>query len=51
MPFVVLDMQSSKGRGVVQPGEEKAEARPYCSLQLPEGRLWRGGGRSPLPSN
>ena len=25
------------------PGEEEAQGRPYCSLQLPERRLWIGG--------
>jgi len=31
--------------GAVQPGEEKAAGRPYCSLPVPEGALqdiWRG---------
>jgi len=23
---------------------EEAQGRPYCSLQLPEGSWWRGGG-------
>ena len=25
---------------IVQSGEEKTQGRPYCSLQLPERRLW-----------
>jgi len=29
---------------------EEAEGRPYCSLQVPERRLYRGGCRSLLPS-
>ena len=30
--------------GVVQSGEEQAQRRPDCSLQLPEKRLWWGRG-------
>ena len=29
----------------VAEGEEEAQGRPYCSLQLPERKLWRGGGQ------
>ena len=32
------------GTGIVQLGEEDAQGRPYGSLQLPERRLWQGGG-------
>ena len=35
---------AAEGTGIVQSGEEEAQRRPYCSLQLPEGRLWQGGG-------
>ncbi|NWH80720.1 STAT2 protein, partial [Piaya cayana] len=37
--------------GGVSGGEEEAEGRAHCSLQVPERRLWRGGswGLSPLP--
>ena len=30
----------AEGTGVVQPGEEEAQGRPYCSLKLTERRLW-----------
>ena len=30
---------------------EKVQGRPYCSLQLPERRLWRGEGQPLLPCN
>ena len=33
---------ATKGNGIVQSGEEEAQRRPYCSLQLPDKRLWRG---------
>jgi len=29
--------------------EEKAQGRPYRSLQRPDRRLWQGGGQSLLP--
>jgi len=29
----------AEGAGAVQSGEEEADGRPYCSLQLPERRL------------
>ena len=32
-------------------GEEEAQGRPYRSPQLPERRLWRGGGQPLLPGN
>ena len=35
----------------VQPGEEGAQGGTYHSLQLPERRLWRGGGWPLLPCN
>ena len=35
----------TEGTGVVQCGEEEAQGRSYSSLQLPEGRLWRGGSQ------
>jgi len=31
--------QEHKTSGIVQPGEEEAQGRPYRSLQVPEGRL------------
>lgn len=30
----------AEGAGVVQPGEKKAQGRPFCSLQGPERRVW-----------
>ena len=33
----------AEGTGIVQSGEEEAEGGPFCSLQLPERRLQRGG--------
>ena len=33
---------AAEGAGTVQSGEEEAQRRPYCSLQLPDKRLWRG---------
>jgi len=33
-----------KGFGAVQPGEEKALGRPYCSLPVPEGAYRKDGG-------
>jgi len=30
---------AAEGTGIAWCGEEKAEGRPYCSLQLPERRL------------
>ena len=35
----------TKGTEIVQCGEEEAQGRSYSSLQLPEGRLWRGGSQ------
>jgi len=37
--------------GWFKSGEEEAEGRPYCSVQLPERRLERGGHWSLLPSS
>ena len=37
--------------GIVQFQEEEAQGRPFCSLQLPERRLYQGGSRPPLPCN
>ena len=31
---------AAEGTGIVQSGEEEAQRSPYCSLQLPERRLW-----------
>lgn len=39
------------GPGGVKPGEKGAERRPYCSLQLPERRLYPGGGWSLFPAS
>lgn len=33
----------SEQAGVIQSGEEQAEGRFHCFLQIPEGRLERGG--------
>ena len=41
----------AEGTGIVQSGEEEAQGRPHCSLQLPERRLWRGGGQALLLGN
>jgi len=41
----------AEGAGVVQSGEEEAQGRPHCCLQLPERRLWRGGHQPLLPGN
>ena len=35
----------AEGTGVVQSGKEEAQGRSYLSLQLPERRLWWGGGQ------
>jgi len=32
-------------------GQEKAEGRPYHSLQLPKRRLWQGDGQLLFPHN
>ena len=32
--------RAAEGTGMIQPGEEEAQGRLYCSLQLPERRLW-----------
>ena len=32
-------------------GEEKAQGRPYSTLQLPERRLWQGGCQALLPGS
>ena len=37
--------------GTVQSGEDEAQGRPYCSLELPERRLWQGGDQPLLPRN
>ena len=34
-----------------QSGEEEAQGRCYGSLQLPDRRLWCGGGQPLLPGN
>ena len=39
------------GTGIVQSGEEESQRKPYRSLQLPEKRLWQGGGQPLLPGN
>jgi len=36
---------ASEETGMVQSVEEEAQRRHYCSIQLSERRLWRGGGR------
>ena len=41
----------AEGAGIVQSGEEEAQRRPHCTLQLPEGRLWWGGVWPFLPGN
>ena len=41
----------AEGTGIVQSGEEEAQVGPYCSLQVPEGRLWGGGGQPLLSHN
>ena len=41
----------SEGTGIVYSGEEDAQGRSYCSLQLPERKLWWGGCWPPLPDN
>ena len=35
---------AAEGTGIVQSGEEEAQGRPHCSVQLPERRLRRGRG-------
>ena len=40
---------AAEGAGIVQPGEEEAQERPYCSVQLPERKLWQGGGSASSP--
>ena len=42
---------AAEGAVMVQSGEEEAQGRPYCCLQLPERRLWRGGGWPLLTGN
>ena len=43
---------AAEGTGMVQSGrEEEDQGRPYCSLRLPERRLWRGEGQPLLPCN
>ena len=44
----LLEEEEKRLRGAI---EEEAQRRHYCSLQLPEGRLWWGGGWPPLPGN
>lgn len=39
------------GAGGLSLEERRLKEWPYCSLQLPERRLWPGGGRSLLPGN
>ena len=41
----------TEGTGIVQTGEQDPQGRPYGSLQLPEGRLWRGGSQPLLLYN
>jgi len=36
---------------MVQPGEEEAQGKPHCSLQLSERRLKQGGGWPMLPGH
>ena len=33
-------MGAAEGAGVDQCGDEEAQGRPHCCLQLPERRLW-----------
>ena len=42
---------AAEGAGIVQSGEEEAQGKPCCSLQLPERRLWQGGCQSLFPGN
>ena len=43
---------AAEGTGIVWPGEEEAQGRPYSYLQLPEGRVWWGYPRiTPDPKN
>ena len=44
-------MGAAEGTGIVWSGEEEAQGRRYCSLQLPERRLWRSGGCPHLTGN
>ena len=44
-----LEHRSYEGAGIVQSGEEDAQGRPYCALQLTERRLCQGGGWPLLP--
>ena len=30
---------AAEGAGIIYSGEEEAQGRPHCTLQLPEGRL------------
>lgn len=45
-----LEHESYGERGLFKSGEE-AQGRLDLSPQLPEGRLWQGGGRPLLPGN
>ena len=36
--------EGTKGTGIVYTGDKEAQGTPYHSLQLPEMRLWQGGG-------
>ena len=42
---------TAEGTGIVQSGGVEAQGRRYCSLKLPEGRLWRGESHPLLPHN
>ena len=40
----------AQGTGIIHSGEEEAQGRPYCSLQVPERRLWQGGWSASSPA-
>ena len=41
----------TEGTPIAHSEEEEAQGRPYHSLQLPERRLWQGGGQPLLPGH
>ena len=49
--FVSFLNWANEVAAVVQSGEEAAQGRPHCYLQLPEGKLWGAGGRPLLTGN